>query len=167
MPKKETVNRIDAEWQAHQPGWGRKDHEGERKMVYDALADDENIEGLLGCVWGPEEAFEGPSPSYLQRKSQIDGIVLATSRRVLFLKKNGFSKLVSQMPLRSIEAVEDGEPALAEVAITGICGGNWLGVGNTPGANTRRTYKLRGAQGIEARRLIDFVRSRLATPRSS
>ena len=82
------------------------------------------------------------------------------------MKKNGFSKLVSQMPLRSIEAVEDGESALAEVAITGICGGNWLGVGNTPGAigHTRRTYKLRGAQGIEARRLIDFVRSRLTPP---
>ena len=44
-------------------------------MLYDILGDDENIEGLLGCTWGPEEAF--------------DGIVLATNRRVLFMKKKG------------------------------------------------------------------------------
>ncbi len=164
MPKKEKVNRIDAQWQAFQSSWGRKDHEGERKMVYDTLGDDENIEGLLGCIWGPEEAFEGVSPSFLQRSSQFDGIVLATSRRVLFVKKKGFSKIVSEMPLRRIETVEHGDPGLAEVAITGVCGGNWMGVGNKPGANSLRTYKLRNARGSEARRFIDFVRDHLSTP---
>ena len=135
-------------------------------MVYDTLWDDENIEGLLGCIWGPEEAFEGQSPSFLQRKSQFDGIVLATGRRVLFMKKHGFSKTVSEMPLRRIETVEYGDPGLAEVAIRGVCSGNWLGGGNMPGANSLRIYKLRNAQGNEARRFIDFVRDHIAAPPS-
>ena len=140
--------------------WGRKDHEGKGKVVYDILGDDENIEGLLGCTWGPEEAFEGVSPSFLQRSSQFDGIVLATNRRVLFMKKKGFSKIVSEMPLRRIETVDHGDPELAEAGITGACGGN------KAGANSLRTYKLRNAQGSEARRFIDFVRDHLSTPPS-
>ena len=42
-----------------QPGLGKKNHNGERKMLYEVMADDEHIEVLVGCVWGPEKAELG------------------------------------------------------------------------------------------------------------
>ena len=46
MPSKEERSRIDAQWQRLQPGWGPKDYEGERTMLYDLLEPGEDI-GLL------------------------------------------------------------------------------------------------------------------------
>ena len=73
------------------------------------------------------------------------------------------------MPLRRIETVGHGDPGLAEAAITRVCIGNWMAVGNDPrpsGANDPRTYKLHNALGSEVRRFIDFVRDHLSTPPS-
>ena len=57
MASREKMRQIDAQWQALQPGLGKKNHNGERKMLYEAMADGEHIEVLVGCVWGPEKAF--------------------------------------------------------------------------------------------------------------
>ena len=48
---------IDARWRDLQPVWGPKEHGGEHEMLYDVLEDDESIESLVGCVWGPGNVF--------------------------------------------------------------------------------------------------------------
>ena len=35
MASREKVRQIDAQWQALQPGLGRKNHNGERKMLHE------------------------------------------------------------------------------------------------------------------------------------
>ena len=45
------MRQIDAQLQALQPNWGRKDYDGERKMLYDMMGDDEHIERLSAGNW--------------------------------------------------------------------------------------------------------------------
>ena len=80
MPTREHIRNIDDQWQALQPGWGRKDYEGERKMLYDQMEEGESIEVLLECGWEHRYTREviGTHPR---------GVVAATSQRVLFLNK--------------------------------------------------------------------------------
>ena len=80
------------------------------------MADDEHIEVLVGCVWGPENAFR-PGASRWDSMTQYDGIAVVTESRVALLKKRGLSKLTADMPLLTIESVDvDGEGA---VTLTG------------------------------------------------
>ena len=51
MASREKQRRIDSQWQTLQPSWGKKDYDGERKMLHDTLDDDENIERLSSCGW--------------------------------------------------------------------------------------------------------------------
>ena len=116
MASREKMRQIDAQWQALQPGLGKKNHNGERKMLYEVMADDERIEVLVGCVWGPEKAFR-PGASRWDKMTQYDGIAVVTESRVALLKKRGLNKLTTDMPLLTIESVDvDSEGA---VTLTG------------------------------------------------
>ena len=96
---------IDTRCKELQPGWGPKEHDGELQMLYDALNDDESIEALVGCVWGPENAFR-PSASRWDRMMQYDGIAVVTGSRVVFLKRRGINKLTTEMPLHALKSVD-------------------------------------------------------------
>ena len=88
---------IDARCKELQPGWGPKEHDGELQMLYDALNDDESIETLVGCVWGPDNVFRD-NANRLDRMRQFDGIAVVTGSRVGFLKRRGINKLTTEMP---------------------------------------------------------------------
>ena len=88
---------IDARCKELQPGWGSKEHDGELQMLYDALNDDESIETLVGCVWGPDNVFRD-NANRLDRMRQFDGIAVVTGSRVVFLKRRGINKLTTEMP---------------------------------------------------------------------
>ena len=62
MVMRDKRSRIDARWQTLQPGWG-KDHSSELRPLYEVLQDDEEIEALVSCTWGPGSVFrEGCRP---------------------------------------------------------------------------------------------------------
>ena len=110
MVSKEEKNRIDAQWQLLQPGWGPKDNQGERKMLYDALEEGENIERLSGGGW---KVLDGRN----EMESHQRGVVLATDRCVIFLNKGRLSKNVRRISYHHIETVE--ETGTDGVRITG------------------------------------------------
>ena len=155
MPKKETVNRIDGEWQARQPGWGLKEHGGEREMLYDVLDHDESIESLVGCVWGPGNVFRA-NASRWDRMRQYDGIAVLTGRRVILLKKKGMNKLITEMPLHNMESVD--VDATGEVTLTGRSYSEWAGSGD------EAAFKMRDVQYSYARNFADRVREVKAAP---
>ena len=158
MASREKMRQIDAQWQALQPGLGKKNHNGERKILYDTMDDDEHIEVLVGCVWGPEKAFR-PGASRWDKMTQYDGIAVVTESRVALLKKRGLNKLTTDMPLLTIESVDvDGEGA---VTLTGQSSSNWFGDGNA-GA-----FKLRDVQNGYARNFADRIRERMASDAAS
>ena len=84
MPTREKIRSIDDRWRELQPGWGPKEHDAERKMLYDELQDDESIEALAGCVWGPENVFRA-NANRLDKMRQYDGIAVVTGRRVVLV----------------------------------------------------------------------------------
>ena len=73
-------------------------------MLYDALNDDESIESLVGCVWGPENAFR-PNANRWDKMRQYDGIAVVTGSRVVLLNKRGMNKLKTEMPLHALKSV--------------------------------------------------------------
>ena len=96
-------SRIDAQWQALQPGWGNKDYDGERKLLHDTLDDDENIDRLWAGGW-----------KMLVGRQEVDkhdgGIVACTGRSIVFLNKGRVNKSVSKVPYWGIETVEEVGP---------------------------------------------------------
>ena len=140
MPSREEKSRIDAQWEVLQPGWGRKEHDGERKMLYKVLADGETIERLAGGGWKVRQRGE-------VMESHDRGIVVATSDRVFLLNKGRLSKNVVELAFWEISAVTEREPG--ELRING------------PGGNF--TMEL---QDGAAASLAGFVRSRLLTDES-
>ena len=146
---------IDTRCKELQPGWGPKEHDGELQMLYDALNDDESIEALVGCVWGPENAFR-PNANRWDRMMQYDGIAVVTGSRVVLLKKRGINKLTTEMPLHALKSVDvDGE---GEVTLTGRSYSEWHGAGN-PGA-----FKMRDVQDGNARNFAGRVGEIQAAP---
>ena len=83
---------IDTRCKELQPGWGPKEHDGELQMLYDALNDDESIESLVGCVWGPGKRRFRPNANRWDRMMQYDGIAVVTVSRVVLLKKRGIEQ---------------------------------------------------------------------------
>ena len=149
MARQNKRSMIDARWQELQPGWGSKDHGAEQKMLYEALEDDESIDALVGCVWGPDYVFRADAGRF-DRMKRYDGIAVATGRRVVLLKKKGMNDLITEMPLHSIESVDvDGE---GEVTLTGRSYSHWAGHGS-PNA-----FKIRDVQDGYARNFSDRVR---------
>ena len=57
MARREERNRVDAQWREQASWWGQKNHDRERKLIYDYVDQDESIMGLVGCTWGPASAF--------------------------------------------------------------------------------------------------------------
>ena len=146
MASREKKSRIDAQWQALQPGWGNKDYDGERKMLHDTLDDGENIERLSGGGW-----------KVLMRSQDMEshdrGIVVATSHGVVFLNKGRLSKNERKIPYWAIETVKETGPE--EVRITG------------PGIRLgRETYELRLSASAAAS-FASLVQSRLLTDEAS
>ena len=142
----EKKSRIDAQWQALQPGWGNKDYAGERKLLHETLDDGENIERLSGGGWKvliKSEVLE----------SHDRGIAVATSLRVLLLNKGRLSKNVRVIPYWTINTVKETGPQ--EVSITGP--GNGLGP---------ETYETRLPAGAAAP-FASLVQSRLLTDAAS
>ena len=110
MARKEARQRIDAQWQALQPGWGPNDYKGERRMLYDTLDDHENIEGL----WG------GGYKGLMGREvmgSHDRAIIAATERRLLLMNRGHLSKNIATIPYEQIKDVKDN--GAGEVRITG------------------------------------------------
>ena len=103
MAMQDKRSRIDAQWQALQPGWGNKDYEGERKLLHDTLDDDENIDRLWAGGWkmlvGRQEVHKHDG-----------GIVACTGRSIVFLNKGRVNKSVSKVPYWGIETVEEVGP---------------------------------------------------------
>ncbi len=144
---------IDTRCKELQPGWGPKEHDGELQMLYDALNDDESIESLVGCVWGPENAFR-PNANRWDKMRQYDGIAVVTGSRVVLLKKRGMNKLNTEMPLHALKSVDvDGE-----VTLTGRSYSDWAGDG---GAGA---FKLRDVQDGSARNFAGRVGELQAAP---
>ena len=96
-------SRIDAQWQALQPGWGNKDYDGERKLLHDTLDDDENIDRLWAGGWkmlvGRQEVHKHDG-----------GIVACTGRSIVFLNKGRVNKSVSKVPLLGHRNSGSGRP---------------------------------------------------------
>ena len=84
MASREKQRRIDDQWQALQPGWGRKGYEGEHKMLYDLLEPGEDVELLHSC------GFETKNVMWASRHDR--GVVVATGRRVILLNRGRLSK---------------------------------------------------------------------------
>ena len=141
MAMQDKRSRIDAQWQALQPGWGNKDYDGERKLLHDTLDDDENIDRLWAGGW-----------KVLVGRQEVEkhdrGVVAFTGRRVVFLNKGRLSKNVAKIPYWGIETVEEVGPDAVRFAGFG------------------KTHEMRlGDWGTNE--LTNLVRSRLPTDAAS
>ena len=155
MAMRDKRSMIDARWGELQPGWDPKEHDAERKILHDVLQDNESIEALVGCVWGPDNVFHANANRW-DRMRQYDGIAVVTGRRVVFVKRSGMNKLTTEMPLDNIESVDvDGE---GEVTLTGRSYSNWVGHGDPP------AFKIRDVQAGYSRYFADRVRQAQDAP---
>ena len=89
--------RIDDQWEtAKSPYVKQKMYSGERKMLYDLLAPDEDVESVIG----------GNFRKDTDRLHKHKGVAVATSKRVLFLDKGIFgSTETMDIAYRNIESV--------------------------------------------------------------
>ena len=112
---------IDEQWYAVMPKWtgGKGMHSGERKMLYDILDQDEDIQALVGGTYRAEQDTN--------RLHKHNGVAVATGKRVIFLDKGIFgSKEVSEMPYRSIEGITHSTGMVwGGVQITGLGMSGW------------------------------------------
>ena len=131
-----------------QPGWGKGDYQGERRMLYDVLEDGENIERLWCGGWSGRERTLGIMGTH------DDGVVVATGRRVLLLNRGRLSKNAAEIPYLGITAVKEPEPA--KVTISAI-----------PSVydETPSDYDL--ALGLGAAEITGFLRERLLSDEDS
>ena len=146
---------IDTRWRELQSAWGPKEHDGERQMLYDILNDDESIEALVACVWGPDNVFRANANRW-DRMRQYDGIAVLTGRRVVLLKKKGMNKLITEMPLHNMESVD--VDSNGEVTLTGRSYSAWAGHGDP------QAFKMRDVQDGYARNFSERVGEVKAAP---
>ena len=109
MPTREKIRSIDDQWQALQPGWGRRDYQGERKMLYDLLEPGEDVELLHSC------GFETKNVVWGSRHDR--GVVVATGHRVILLNRGRLSK--NRFGLTYLEIDEITEPEPGRVKLRG------------------------------------------------
>ena len=102
MASREKQRRIDDQWQALQPGWGRRDYQGERKMLYDLLEPGEDVELLHSC------GFETKNVMWASRHDR--GVVVATGRRVILLNRGRLSKNRFGLTYLEIDEITEPEP---------------------------------------------------------
>ena len=155
MATKEVRNRVDAQWREQASAWGQENHDRERKLIYDYLDQDERIMGLVGCTWGPASAFlEGAG--LMMRQQRLKGAAVATELTVYLIAHKGLNKLVTQMPLSSITAVEH---AGGIVTVDGDGIHNWAMAPDDP-------YQIRDVGGDQGRRFAELVQRLQTAPPS-
>ena len=133
MVMQDKRSRIDARWQTLQPGWG-KDHSSELRPLYEVLQDDEEIEALVSCTWGPGSVFREDA-GRMDRMRRNKGVALVTRERVVMLKGASFGPhLVTEMPLETITSV-DYDGAGDGLTMVGLSLSNWLGNDDARGIN--------------------------------
>ena len=94
------IVRVDQQWTALNPKWGKNDHKGEHAMLYGIIQPDEDLECIIGGSFGPDLGQAKVGDSFHR------GIIVATDRRVLMVDKGLFgSTEVAEMPYHSIEAI--------------------------------------------------------------
>ena len=115
-------DRIDEQWYAVMPmgwsEWGSDEgmYSGERKMLYDFLDPDEDIEALVGGTYKTEQGMD--------HMNRGRGVAVATDRRIIFLDRWLFgSKEVFEMPYRSISSITHS--TLGAVQINGLDSAVW------------------------------------------
>ena len=119
MPKREKIQSIDSQWQALQPGWGRKDHQGERKMLYDLLEPGEDVELLHQC------GFQTRNVAWGSRHDR--GVVVATGRRVILLNPGRLSKHRFSLTYLEIGEITEPDPGRVRLIGSGYGGGpGWV-----------------------------------------
>ncbi len=157
MAMQDKRSRIDARWQTLQPGWG-KDHSSELRSLYELLQDDEEIEALVSCTWGPGSVFR-EGASRMDRMRRNKGVVLVTRERVVMLKGASFGPhLVTEMPMETIISV-DYDGAGDGVTIAGLSLSNWLGNDDARGIN-----KITEVRDGQARQFAEKVQDTKANP---
>ena len=157
MATKELRDRVDAQWGQQAFSWSQENHDRERKLIYDYLDQDENIMGLVGCTWGPESAF-AEGAGLMMRQQRLKGAVVVTDLSVHFVAHKGLNKLVTQMPLPSITAVEH---ASGVVTLAGNGIHNWAGWGQDD------PFQLRDIHGEAGHRFAQLVQQIQTAPRST
>ena len=94
------IQWVDTEWRDATPGWKDSRNRGERQMLYDLIDDGEELDIVVGGMFGPDlqQAKLGNS---LRR-----GVIVATDRRIIMLDKGVFgSSEVAEMPYDSVSAI--------------------------------------------------------------
>ena len=157
MATKELRDRVDAQWGQQTFSWGQENHDRERKLIYDYLDQDENIMGLVGCTWGPESAF-AEGAGLIIRQQRLKGAAVVTDLSVHFVAHKGLNKLVTQMPLPSITAVEH---AVGVVTVAGNGIHNWAGMGQDD------PFQIRDIHGEAGHRFAQLVQQLQTAPRST
>ncbi|MYC39044.1 MAG: hypothetical protein F4X66_19355 [Chloroflexi bacterium] len=124
MADQATRDAVDQQWHAAAPGWVRSAYKGERDLLYDLIRPGETVECLVGGHFGPDLSNAG---KLWENKSLHQGVIVATSIRVLFLDKGLFgSKEVAEMLYGNIESVSHSEGMFSEgVKIVGRGGTNY------------------------------------------
>ena len=157
MVTKELRDRVDAQWGQQAFSWGQENHDRERKLIYDYLDQDENIMGLVGCTWGPASAF-AEGAGIIIRQQRLKGAAVVTDLSVHFVAHKGLNKLVTQMPLPSITAVEH---VVGVVTLAGNGIHNWAGWGQDD------PFQLRDIHGEAGHRFAQLVQQLQTAPRST
>ena len=178
MATKYEIDRIDAQWQTKSPGWRPREYFGEREMLHDILDDQEDIECLLACRWGDKQSWAWVGNMVVGYGGRVqnagnyypgphhDGIVVATSRRVIFLVKRrsflGFfgeaTTAAAEMPYEDIVSVPYPNMDPYERRWKDRRMGDLVRVGN---------YKYTVDRRVDDQPFIDCVRSHLTSPEAS
>ena len=103
MASREKQRRIDTQWQTLQPSWGKKDYDGERRMLYDAIVEGDNVEHLFGRRWGSYNA------------NHDRGVAAATERGLVLLNRGRLTKNVERIPYLAIREVREQGPGTLTV----------------------------------------------------
>ena len=145
MARKETRDNIDRRWQMLQPGWGRDDFKGERRMLYEAIVEGDNVEHLFGCSWGSDNASGDDDEDLFgwgrDNAHHDRGIVAATERGLVLLNRGRLSKNVELIPYLAIREVREQGPGTLTVVAP------------------RHDYSITLDPG--AAKLADYIRGRL------
>ena len=113
--------------------------------------------GLVGCTWGPESAF-AEGAGLIIRQQRLKGAAVVTDLSVHFVAHKGLNKLVTQMPLPSITAVEH---AVGVVTVAGNGIHNWAGMAQDD------PFQIREIHGEAGHRFAQLVQQLQTAPRST
>ena len=154
MARDDQRNPIEEQWRAQALAWGQDPHDRERPIVARVLGSDENILGLVGCVWGPVSAWQAQAglmgfiTGFLRRAGRLQGVAVITERNVHLAAKKGMNELASRFPLSSITAVTRDRGI---ITITGRSIHDWQGMG------LQDPFQLRDVHGGQETRFAELV----------